>query len=155
MRKKVKAFTIVDLIIALLISSVIISIAYYVLSLFNNHFITYQRSTTAVNDFYFFDQTWVRDWEKARYIIDKGDKELEMQYSDETKVYYSIKGEALIRIKNNAVDTLPVTVAAFKKQPYDTGLDLIQQLDMTVSVQGETINCSYTKYYAVKELLQK
>lgn len=151
---KVPAFTIVDLVVTLIISSIIIGMAYFVLSLFNTGFINYQRKVSLLNDFFFFEKTLTHDWEKARYIKDMGEGNWQLRNDGDTVVRYLVKDKLMIRIQQENRDTLPVIVGSFKGYQFNNKMDITDRLDLTILLGRETITCSYYKRYAAKDLLE-
>lgn len=154
MYRKIQAFTIIDLVVALIISSLIIGMAYFALSLFNNQFLRYLKKTTSLNDFFLFEKTWVRDWEQARYIRSKDNATFVMDYKNRASITYRMQDQWLIRTTGISRDTLPIQIQKSTVHLYNEKMNVVDQVEWVIFVGGEKIPCVYHKQYAAKDLLQ-
>lgn len=109
MKNKLRAFTISELLVSMIISSILMY------AIWNIYFflVSYQKqiSTKADAEFQTANLRFLltKDFEEADIIAGSGNS-LEF-INDVDSVFYEAVGENLVRVKGNSIDTLPVPVA--------------------------------------------
>lgn len=154
MVRKTPAFTIVDLIVSMIITSVIVALAYYLLFLVNKGLVSFQHRSQAIENFFFFEHSLAVDCKEAQYIIDEDDDQFQMLFPANASIRYAVVNSMFVKMRGAHVDTLPVQVANVVRHYCDQSLKLIDRLELTVHVDGEFVCCTYEKCYSVKDLLQ-
>jgi hypothetical protein len=151
MRRRMQAFTIIDLIIALIISGIITGMGYYILQVLNRQITTYQKKVEVFNDFFLFETAWQQDWEKATYIRNTGNLEWTFEFSNGTPVSYRLHNHRLIRHGETYRDTLPVFIS--NVQYHSNAMQLVEMFDIDLRIAEANVPCTYHKTYPAKDLL--
>lgn len=84
---KLKAFSILELMVAILISGIIISAAFSVFIFSNKQFFKFTAIKTDIRDYFELSSTLKRDFEMAKKVIKKSDEQVEMQLTDKNIIY--------------------------------------------------------------------
>lgn len=84
---KLKAFSILELMVAILISGIIISAAFSVFIFSNKQFFKFTAIKTDIRNYFELSSTLKRDFEMAKKVIKKSDEQVEMQLTDKNINY--------------------------------------------------------------------
>ncbi|KAB2859604.1 MAG: prepilin-type N-terminal cleavage/methylation domain-containing protein [Flavobacteriales bacterium] len=84
---KLKAFSILELMVAILISGIIISAAFSVFIFSNKQFFKFTAIKTDIRDYFELSSSLKRDFEMAKKVIKKSDEQVEMQLTDKNIIY--------------------------------------------------------------------
>lgn len=140
MRKKIKAFTILEMIVVMALSSLVILIALMAFLILQNQFTSFQKSSDSVNKFYFFFETIDRDIEQAyaynnsnnEFVIQKGTREIKYSFSD----------GLITREEMFVIDTLIKDIPQIQTEFQDL-FQNEKQLDMTFYLEEDTLKYSF------------
>ena len=105
---KLKAFTILEIIIALALTSIIVSMVYaffLFMSKSTNNYITHSTENMLVQLFY---TNLKREAYISEEIVSTNSENFDMNFYNGEKVQYSMKGDYLFRSKNNQRDSIRV-----------------------------------------------
>jgi hypothetical protein len=151
--KKVQSFTIFELMITLLIGSIVISMAYYVLFLFNRQFADYRYRVSEIRRFYLLETALQHDFEKADIIRDTLEGVgLIINYGD-TLVQYSINGNLVMRESLGVVDSFPIKTKVGEVRYLNDTLPLVLKVALQVEVNREPVLLTVNKTYSAEQIM--
>jgi prepilin-type N-terminal cleavage/methylation domain-containing protein len=101
---KLKAFSMLELMVSILISGIIISAAYSVFIFSNKQFFKFTAIKTDIRDYFELSSTLKRDFEMAKKVIKKSDDQVEMQLTDKT-INYQFGANYITRTTTLHTDT--------------------------------------------------
>lgn len=101
---KLKAFSILELMVAILISGIIISAAFSVFIFSNKQFFKFTAIKTDIRDYFELSSTLKRDFEMAKKVIKKSDEQVEMQLTDKN-INYQFGANYITRTTTLHTDT--------------------------------------------------
>ena len=152
--KKISSFTIIELIITMMISSIIITFGYYSYFLLNNQFNKYHTNSTNINEYYLLSTTLQRDFDRANLIKDTIDNKHLILKSDSTVIYYLIVDSTIMRGLNGNIDTFRIRGDIADVQYVNDSLNLIKEITFNATLNNQLLPFSITKKYSSKELMQ-
>lgn len=120
---KIKAFSFLEIMVAIVISGVVMSTAYSVYIFVNQQYIKLNTIKADVRDYFEFSSTISRDFELAKKVVKTNDYTISMEQTDKT-INYQFEGEYVLRVINFHTDTfffaatnlLINTVAEFQEE---------------------------------------
>jgi prepilin-type N-terminal cleavage/methylation domain-containing protein len=151
--KKLAGFTIMELTIVMLISAIVITISYYSLFLIQSQFSWSQHKSEKINDFLLLNNMLEKDAEKASMIRDSADNILIIN-SEKRNVLYVFDSTKIERIIGDKSELL--NIGGYIKnihKVHDT-LNLINELNIIVTLGKDSLEIRFSKNYAAKDLLQ-
>lgn len=101
---KLKAFSMLELMVSILISGIIISAAYSVFIFSNKQFFKFTAIKTNIRDYFELSSTLKRDFEMAKKVIKKSDDQVEMQLTDKS-INYQFLANYITRSTDLHIDT--------------------------------------------------
>ena len=121
--KKTKAFSFLEIMVAIIISGVVMSTAYSVYIFVNKQYIKLNTIKADVRDYFEFSSTVSRDFELAKKVVKTNDYSISMEQTDKT-INYQFEGEYVLRTIHFQTDTfffsardiLINTIAEFKEE---------------------------------------
>lgn len=139
MLKKIKAFTILEMIVVMALSSLVVLIALMAVLILQNQFTGFQKSSDSVNKFYFFFETIDRDIEQAyayynsnnEFVIQKGDREIK----------YAFRDGLITREEQFVIDTLIKDIPKIQTEFQDL-FQNEKQLKLTFYLEQDTLKYS-------------
>jgi len=151
--KKIRSFTIIELVITMVITSVVVSFVYYSYFLLNNQFNTYSHRSMEIKQFYLLSGIWQRDFERADAIFDTLDSRHFVFSHSDTIVRYSFDTNTIVRQSGGSVDsfTLPATHADIVY--VNDSLPLIKEIALITIVNGDSMLLLGNKLYSSKEIM--
>jgi competence protein ComGF len=153
--KKIKAFTVIELIIGLLISSIVISVSYYVYFLFFTQLIKQQNKNNVVNEFQLFKKVFNNDFKNALSVKDTLDKNmLLINFAKQENIVYLFDQKDIIRSLNEKNDTFNFSGRIDNIQLLDDTMPLITQIQIETIIQKEKINSVFSKLYSAQQIMQ-
>lgn len=151
---KVKAFTILEMLINLTIMSIIMGLIYFAYSAFVQQVINYQ---TAIDQENSLNQIYVQlktDFFESEKVVKSGRDIKIISYKGE-EVSYKQTDQFLIRKQAQVLDTLPVTqIKTISKTNKITREELVTKLIVETTLFNEPVAFSILKEYAPNLKLQ-
>jgi hypothetical protein len=154
MFKKVTSFTVFELIITLLISSIVISLVYYTFSVLNKEFVKSEIKASGINEFILLEKALQTDFYRSQIIKNSLDNTLQMTYADGQAIFYLINNEFVLRRQNDNIDTFQIQVSDFVIDRVDENLELVDKLFLNLNIRGDQYFSVYKKSYSSKDLMQ-
>lgn len=151
MTSKVKAFTIIEMIMSLIISSVLIGIIYSIFLIISTQVENYQQRSGAIAGFLILRNVMERDFVKAS-IIRASPGLLNLNCPDEN-IRYEFNDEFIRRYDNNTVDSFFIKSYRHQTTYVSDALQLVTSFQAEVVVGKEKSKLIFKKKYSAVELI--
>lgn len=151
--KQIKAFTILEALISLLLIGIVIGIMYSLFNLLGKQLTKLQQENTEVTEYNMFNSTILTDIEKAT-SFNYYKESLELKFYDETNVLYEIKPRNILRRNTENTDTFELKVlnsqffTVEKNDGYET-------LALSIKVLNDTVYANYFLKKNLSEIINK
>jgi prepilin-type N-terminal cleavage/methylation domain-containing protein len=146
---KLKAFSMLELMVSILISGIIISAAYSVFIFSNKQFFKFTAIKTNIRDYFELSSTLKRDFEMAKKVIKKSDEQVEMQLTDKN-INYQFGANYITRSTDLHTDTFMFPTADIELNTLaNNNENLIDYLKL--NVKDNTLSF-YKDYGAIAKL---
>jgi prepilin-type N-terminal cleavage/methylation domain-containing protein len=153
--KKIASFTIIELMITLLISSIVMMIAYYALFLVHRQFERYRARSGEIRAYHLLATAWQRDFDRAQRVRDSledGGEQILFTHGD-TLIRYSLHGGILVRVFRDLPDSFPLGVTLNSIRYLDDTLRLITTIRLNTLVDGQPVLVTGEKRYSCGEIM--
>ncbi len=152
---RLRSFTIMELIMAMLISSVIIAIVFYVYLLFNHQFSNYREKANAIDEYLVLQKALQTDLESADVISTPSPNEITcMGIPDGRTVLYTFNNAWIARSCGDAQDTFRIKNNGYEATPLnETGL--VESLVLKITVSAVPFRTTYRKIYSACQLMKQ
>jgi hypothetical protein len=152
--KRIASFTIIELVITMMITTIIISIGYYAYFLFNTQFKQYHSKSSAINEFNLLKTALQHDITIANRVNDTiDDNHFVIGYGD-SLIYYTVAEKYTIRNIADERDTFFLDGIVSSIEYENPQLKLIKAISLRIKVNGTDILLPVNKQYTAKELMQ-
>ncbi len=152
-KNKLRSFTVIEMMIALLICSFVIGFAYYFLFLTNSRLVTTNREKAIMNDWFLFRRAMANDFSKADFIKGVSDK-IYFFKGEEDKIFvkYEYTPVQIIRTEEGISDTFN----SFRKvdiscETVNDTLLLVNNAIIKVEAAGILLNTVFHKEYSAEQ----
>ena len=160
--------------ITLVISSVVISIAYYSYFLVNHQFNEYRRRSMEIKKYYLLSAIWQKDFERAESIVDTIDDRHFIFNNGDTSVRYSIGDSVIVRETAGPAQEAPGQARETEGQTgealgqpdsfamrivrvnigyLDDSTRLIREITLNTIINGDSVLLSGARIYSAKEIM--
>jgi len=102
-KSDLKSFTLLETIIVMVLSTLVLMIAFLAFDVLHRQYISYQKNSSKINNFYFFYTTLDQDFDNATVTRNNNDFTLQKKHR---KITYSLQENQIIRNENGNSDTL-------------------------------------------------
>jgi len=141
--------------IGLLISSVVITIVYYALIVFNNQWINYQSKSKQRNEYLLLKKTMGMDIDNASAVTDSSDERtLTIFVNFQQRIQYQAGNSHVIRVSGEQVDTFYCGGSISGVQYINDSIKLVTSFFLNVNVNKGNIPLLFNKEYTAKELMK-
>lgn len=147
---KVKAITVLEVMISLIISSLVISLSYQSFQLIRQMHSTYSKKREVEESFLSFDKIFSKDFEKASLVLSDGNRKIICVLGGREIQYYFYQ-DYILRESGGISDTFQVVHdVEFHVFPETsmTGYPLIQKVELNSSLGDYLIPFLYQKQYS-------
>jgi type II secretory pathway pseudopilin PulG len=154
--KRVASFTIIELVMALLISSVVITMVYYSYLLFNNQFSGYQAKSVAMRGYLLLQKSLQIDLEKAEAIESLSESQILFRdgLTGQT-TEYDFSKNAIVRTLDQTRDSFHVKNNGFSSIPISDSNPLIGKIVLKVKVGDVSFDAVFQKQYSALEIMKQ
>ncbi|OFY93711.1 MAG: hypothetical protein A3K10_17215 [Bacteroidetes bacterium RIFCSPLOWO2_12_FULL_31_6] len=151
---KLRAFSFLEVMVSIVISGIVISIAYSVFIFTHKQFFRFTSIKTEIKNYFELTEVLNNDFETANKVVKKSDQEIEMQLL-EKNINYFFDTDYILRTVDSKTDTFFFTVSnlnytiinELKEEP------LIESLMLNIEDKsGEKIMSFYKNYGAILEV---
>jgi hypothetical protein len=151
---KIKAYTISEMLVVMLLSAIVISVAYTVLNIFNLQYLNYKNTRDDIYNLDLLDRLMVVDFSNADNIIK--DENRYIFNFPARQVTYAFSDSLISRTENQVEDrfefqTKGVSALFFKIEVQP--LALVDELRFEIVIKDQNFNFHYQKLYAADVLL--
>jgi prepilin-type N-terminal cleavage/methylation domain-containing protein len=151
--KKIPSFTIIELMITLLISSIVISMGYYGYFLLNDQFNKYQARREKIREYELLATAFQTDFDKADRVIDTLDDHHFVFYRQDTPIRYSIGRNSVVREFGQARDSFAMTASVSGIYYVNDTNRLIDGIRLNLSFNGTSVFLSGKRIYSAAEIM--
>ena len=144
----------IELVVAMMISAIVISIAFYAWTLISSQLVKRQTRSAAITEYTLFQRALVRDMENAHRISDSADSSLFLLDIGAHRVRYAIGADRILRDWDGLTDTFHLAGKVMKRSYLYDSLPLISNLQLLITVNREDLLISLQKEYTVADKLR-
>lgn len=150
----IKSFTLFEIVLAMMLSGIVIGMAYTAFTLFTKIYGSYYHNATSHSELMVF-RKMARDDFMEKSVITLSDSLVIIgDFPDSSQIRYMLTRDLLVRHKNNAVDTFKLKNltcnASFEGNEISKGI--VDLVVLRFQYRGSPIVISLRKEYAAKEL---
>lgn len=151
----VKAFTIMELVVALLLSAILTGIVFYSYLLLNNQFRKYSVKSDTVNEYLIFQKALNRDIERCDYFKDTLSQTsiLFKMPAEDFLISYLWSKQAVIREAGNSIDTFHFKLVGYDPHFIKNDLPFMNKIILTLDIDDIEVRPVFTKHYSAKQLM--
>lgn len=152
---KVKSFTIIELMISLLISSIVVSLSYYTFILTTQQLSHYKIKSELLNRFLLLDKTLQNDFNNSVDIKDSAGSYLLLSSdsSDSLLVKYIFKNDFIVRNIDLVNDTFFLKSNLSKIDYVSDSLQIVKTLLLKIELKESIVTPIFIKNYTSAELI--
>lgn len=154
--KKVKAFTLLELLIAMIISSIVIAFGYEVYSIMYKQFLSYKKAKTEIVNTMQFNTVLTNDFYNSEEIT-FNENTIAVFRKNNEPLHYTFNDNYILRTRNEIMDTFKITATniqekfVFKNEQMQS--TLINELSFDALQSGEIQHFLFEKNYSAATLL--
>ena len=152
--KKLKAFTIVELSVTLLISAIVISIAYFAFLLFINQYKVQQKKSGFIREYFLFCKVMQTDMDRSDFIKDSASY-LDFGYLNSSgRVIYDFGDSFVTRKFSGIADTFYVKKLRYEFSHVNESSDMVNSVKVLFDLQKDQLEAVFNKAYSSREQLK-
>jgi hypothetical protein len=151
--RKLKAFTIVELIVVMIISIITLATIYTVYLLVKKQYASQYGKTEALNNSLQFKNVLTSDFTNADSVKSKIDEQLLICYLDSSVITYEFTDRAIIRQYNNFSDSFVLFPHNLDIVLYDNS-ELVDQVTVKIVPYADTVLLQWVKQYDATSLIK-
>jgi hypothetical protein len=151
--KKLASFTIIELMITLLISTIVISMGYFAYFLLNRQFDRYLSRTSKIKEYSLLATAWQIDFDRADRIVDTVDKAHILFNRGDTVIRYSINDSSVIRESGQSRDSFALRAVVLDTRLVDDSLPLVKAITLGINLNQTTVLLPGIKTYSAREIM--
>jgi type II secretory pathway pseudopilin PulG len=152
--KRIKCFTVIELIVGMIISSIVLGIAFYALIIFNTGIKNYSQKSNTVNEYLLFRNVFYRDWDHA-LLIKKTINGICMygKYQNYPEQEYLFDSSKIVRNSKISRDTFKLGNTLTRLELCSDEIKLIKLIQCKIYLNDQNIQFTIQKNYAALELM--
>ncbi len=152
--KKLRAFTLMELLVGMIISSIVISFGYAAYTLIYKQFISYRHTKEKVMELAQFDQVLSNDLLRAEVVYFHENALQFFQKNAIRTLQYNFYDDLILRKENELTDTFKISQAQLKMHFLLPDKQLfLDQLSFDTDVFGEKEHFTFDKTYSSETLM--
>ena len=156
--KKLKAFTLMELLIAMIIGGIVVGISYTAYSIIYKQFLNYKSMNGKINEASLLNTLMQHDFSNASFINASGEKEITFTFQPENKIVYRFDQDYIIRQTGETRDTFFVPAEnierRFQNEKISDYTALIDAVSFEATISGEKEFFNFGKQYASDVLME-
>ncbi|UZO80689.1 hypothetical protein NBT05_17320 [Aquimarina sp. ERC-38] len=147
MNSSVKAFTIMEMLINLVIMSIIMGLIYFAYSSFAQHISSYRKDIEQQNSITRMYNQLKTDLYESEKVV-RTDKGFDVIFYNNRKIEYGISNKTIIRRQLQNTDTLEIQHIKIIENDFSSTLKrAVSQIKIVTQLYDENLNFSVYKYY--------
>jgi len=153
---KIEAFTVIELIIGMIISTIVLGISFYALIIFSTEIKRYSRKTDSINTFLLFKETIYRDLDHSSCVkASMNGTNIYGQDQNGNALEYLFDSNKIIRNSELERDTFNLSNKLTRLTEVSDELKLIKLLQCDIHLDGQIIQFTIQKDYTASELIKE
>jgi type II secretory pathway pseudopilin PulG len=152
--KRLASFTIIELVVAMLISSIAVTIVYYTYSLMKSQLEKRMQASGRSAEYVLFERALRRDFERAARIEDSAGGKFILLRIDGDRIRYLIDTVNMVRSRGEISDTFSLKGNVDGIRYLSDSLPLVTALRVNTLFGQESLPLFLQKDYTARELLQ-
>jgi prepilin-type N-terminal cleavage/methylation domain-containing protein len=150
---KIQAFTIIEVVVAMLIASVVAAIAYNAFYMLNRQFLSFRNRSAANNIYFLLSTAFQNDFDRALAIRDTLDNRHLIFTEAGNQIRYEIGQSFIVRQSNGSIDSFLFHAGEPVVTLLNDSLPLISAIAIPVYLNGDTILLSGDKLYSSQQIM--
>ncbi|MGE0637866.1 MAG: type II secretion system protein J [Bacteroidia bacterium] len=154
---KIRAFTLIEVIVAMILSGIVVAFAAVAFQLVSKQFMSFKKSGERINELFVFQHQLQKDVRESELILHEA-LGLKFIFDDNKQATYLVYEENIIRDNGTRTDTFFVSNAEVESIliPYSNipGAEIINYISMEFKVDKDTVYAEFNKDYPVATLLK-
>jgi prepilin-type N-terminal cleavage/methylation domain-containing protein len=150
---KFKAFTLIEIVIVLVISSTVITLAMWSYLNVAKYLKTYAENEHQNQELALFITHFSMDLDEASQVVENRDY-LQLQFENNTPVEYDFYSDKIIRYCNNFPDTFLVSIRQVDYIPESNTDDWISEIHLDIGISSVQFPLVFYKFYTPQQLFQ-
>ncbi len=147
-------FTMIEVTVALLLSSVVIVMIYYVLTMSEKGLVNFKGSNLNLEKIAQFNEIMSKDFE-ASVIVYKEDSEFNFKRDDSSNIKYMIKPDCIVRVFDGFHDSFPIKVKEIHTFMFLNEItERSHKIDELKFLDDKGIMFDYAKTYTSDQLIR-
>ena len=152
---KVSAFTILEAIIGMLVSSVILMIILYLYQMVSQSFVTYQEENRQKGELLFLKRAMENDLKNCSYALASEQEEKSIQLiGDIEKMDYTVLPDRIVRIHPSRSDTFFIKCSSISFSYSNSTFRMLTGIQLDVELKNVTIPLLFSKRYSAIQLMK-
>lgn len=155
--KRLKAFTLMELLVAMLISTIVVGISYQAYHIVYQQYMSYRKNNQLINNVFMLHTALQTDFMNAKFVNKKEDAVV-MKDKDGNKIIYFFDQNYILRNVNEMQDTFFVSAndmhLKFISEDQKATEGIIDEFYFTSLVAGEEEHFHFSKTYAADVLME-
>ena len=155
--KKIKAFTLLELLIGMIISTLVVGFSVMSYFIIYEQYLNYKSVKHTISDVMLMNMVIASDFTNAQTISDVDDNELIFNDDNDTLIHYHFSPEFITRQENEIIDTFKIAVnnrlPVFLLEKDNEPTNLVSAFSFDAKVLGETEHFNFTKNYAADVII--
>lgn len=149
---RLKSFTIVELSVTLLISGIVIGIAYYAYSLFLNQYRKQEAKSSFLREYLLVQKTIQTDIDQSESITNLGSSLMFRKVKD-SKVIYNFANDFIYRETLSGTDTFRIKKTEYHFSTVNENSDLISEIQIVFDLKLGKLQANFKKTYSAQQLI--
>jgi len=149
--QKIAAFTMMDILTGMVVTSIIVGMVFYVFSSLNQQVANYGNTRNEINAYLLMRNDLIRQFDNPETIIYGVPNGIEV-VQGEQEITYTQNNSLLIREINRVVDTVCNSIEAlhvnFVKDEDGEPTVLVKGLVLDMGIGGQEITCRFNRHYS-------
>lgn len=152
---KLKAFSLIEIIVALFLSGFVISAVYSGYVFTHKQFYKFTTIKSDIRNYFELSEVLNREFETSKKVIKKGNREIEIELIDRV-IQYSFNEEQIVRRLDGSVDTFFFKIEGVEMSAFDVSEEmLVDHLSLTIDENEKTKSLSLYKDYGAVIQIEK
>jgi prepilin-type N-terminal cleavage/methylation domain-containing protein len=159
LNRKIKAFTLIELVVTMVISSIVVMLAFTCYEITYKQYLNFRKSNNTVTQVILFNSLFKQDVLLSDLVSKTDDNDITLRMNDSVSVNYSFGSNYILRKYNELTpDTFPITSVTVKEQFQNNLVDengLVDDITISGVVRGENVFFSCSKEYDADLLMKQ
>ena len=152
---KLKAYSLIEIIVALFLSGIVISAVYSGYVFTHQQFFKFTTIKTEIRNYFELSEVLNREFETSKKVLKKGNREIEIEMIDRV-IQYSFNEEQILRTLGERVDTFFFKIEAIEISAFDASEELlVDYLALTIKENNNIKPLSLYKDYGAVIQIEK